>query len=78
MSPNDERSPIDNFSWVYPGQLICDIIYKPSETLFLSHVRKYGGDGMNGLGMLVGQGAKAFQYFTNKQADYMVMKQCIV
>lgn len=40
-----------------PGQVACDIVYKPLETPFLSHARARGALGVSGIGMLVGQGA---------------------
>jgi len=40
-----------------PGQVACDIVYKPLETPFLAHARARGALGVSGIGMLVGQGA---------------------
>jgi shikimate dehydrogenase len=44
-----------------PGQVACDIVYKPLETPFLRHARSRGAVGVAGLGMLVGQGAHAWR-----------------
>lgn len=41
------------------GQIACDIVYKPLETPFLRDARARGAICVQGLGMLVGQGAEA-------------------
>jgi len=44
-----------------PGQVACDIVYKPHETLFLRDAATRGAHVIPGIGMLVGQGAVACQ-----------------
>ncbi|MEN9352831.1 MAG: shikimate dehydrogenase [Fibrobacterota bacterium] len=46
---------------ICPGQVACDIVYKPLETPFLAQARARGAITVSGLGMLVGQGAQSCQ-----------------
>ncbi len=56
------------------GALYYDLIYNPLETLFLARARSVGAQTVNGLGMLVHQGALGFQQWTGKQAPLEVMR----
>lgn len=44
-----------------------DLIYKPSETMFMKLVKKGGGKAYNGLKMLLYQGVTAFELFVNRK-----------
>lgn len=63
LSPNDAQCVLPNFSWVSSGHYCCDIIYKPSKTMFLKKCESQGGCILNGKGMLAAQGALAFNMF---------------
>ena len=54
-----------------------DLIYNPSETPFLRLARKTGHRTLNGLGMLVCQGAEAFRLWTSRKAPVEVMRRAI-
>lgn len=47
--------------------LVVDIIYNPSETLFLKKAREKGCQGINGMGMLVNQALHSFEIWTGKK-----------
>ncbi len=53
--------------------LVCDIIYKPKETLLLRNAQKAGLQTQNGLPMLVYQGAEALSIWTGQKAPIKVM-----
>jgi shikimate dehydrogenase/3-dehydroquinate dehydratase type I len=55
------------------GQIVMDTIYNPPKTRFLAEAERKGAVTINGEAMLVHQGLKAFEIFTNKQASYEVM-----
>ena len=74
MGEYETQSPLDGFNWVHSGQLICDIIYNPVETVFLKSARLQGAMTLNGMGMLAGQGQLAFELFTGYSADYRLLK----
>ena len=52
-----------------------DMIYKPAETNFLRVAKAAGCKTANGIGMLVGQGAKAFEIWTGQPAPVAVMRR---
>ncbi len=59
-----------------PAQTIfCDLVYNPLETLFLAQARAAGAKTINGLGMLIHQGAAAFECWTGQTAPVAVMRQ---
>lgn len=57
------------------SKLFMDLIYNPAETAFLKIAKKRGHRTLNGLGMLVLQGARAFQYWTGKKPPIQVMRK---
>ncbi len=54
---------------------VCDIVYRPLETRLLRVARKAGIQTVDGLGMLVYQGAKAFELWTGLKPDTNLMRQ---
>ena len=48
---------------IRPGLLVCDVIPNPPQTAFLRR-RRARGDHLDGLGMLVYQGATVFKLWT--------------
>lgn len=54
-----------------------DMIYRPAETPFLRAARVAGCQTANGLGMLLHQGAKAFEIWTGQPAPVAVMRQAL-
>jgi shikimate dehydrogenase len=48
---------------------VFDLVYNPLETRLLRQARQSGARGIDGLGMLVRQGALAFDIWTNKDSD---------
>jgi shikimate dehydrogenase len=49
------------------GQIVMDIVYNPLATAFLSSARANGARTVDGLWMLVYQGARAFEIWTGRQ-----------
>ena len=52
---------------------VCDLIYQPAVTPLLRDAKVAGCRTMNGLGMLVHQGALSFQLWTGRKAPIAVM-----
>ena len=67
----DERPEID-YGTIRPGMVICDVIPAPS-TRFLEAARECGAQTVDGLGMLVYQGAIGFKLWTGIDAPVKVM-----
>ncbi|GFM30457.1 shikimate dehydrogenase [Novosphingobium sp. PY1] len=58
------QAPLEfDFSHVPPGSVIYDIITSPLETSFLKEAREAGFETVDGLSMLIGQAAFAFEKF---------------
>jgi len=55
-----------------------DLIYNPAETDFLKLARKKGHKTLNGLPMLLYQGARAFEIWTGKKAPVQIMRQALI
>lgn len=60
---------------VLPRELVCDIIYRPTDTKLLRDAAAAGLRVQNGLPMLVYQGAAAFELWTGQRAPVAVMKR---
>jgi shikimate dehydrogenase len=56
---------------------VYDLIYRPAETPLLKAAQKAGCQTANGLGMLLHQGAKAFEIWTGKPAPLDVMRRAL-
>jgi shikimate dehydrogenase len=59
MRPEDEL-PVPQ-EWLQPGQIVADMVYRPSVTPFMSAATARGARTVGGLGMLVAQGAIAIE-----------------
>jgi len=59
------------------GQRVFDLIYMYPETAFLSTAKESGAQIDNGLGMLLHQGAKAFEIWTGIQPDVAAMRDAL-
>jgi len=56
---------------------VYDMIYRPAQTRLLAAAQKAGCKTANGLGMLLYQGAKAFEIWTGKPAPLDVMRRAL-
>jgi shikimate dehydrogenase len=58
-----------------PGHLaVCDLVYRPIETRLLRQARAAGALALDGLGMLIGQGALSFEMWTGVWPPEDVMR----
>ncbi len=61
-----------------PGRcLVMDLIYRPSETRFLAQAKASGARILNGMGMLIHQGAAAFRRWTGVEPPLEVMARAL-
>ncbi len=63
MKPRLNQSPLPPTCFA-PGQVVVDLIYNPPSTLFLDCAANAGAKTVNGLGMLILQGAYGFKKWT--------------
>ncbi len=75
MKSNDPH--LFDYEKIPPGKVVVDIIYNPPETPLLKFAKKKGCKVINGLGMLIHQGAIAFEIWTNKKAPVSLMKRVV-
>ena len=68
MGPDAESSPLNPDDLV-AGQVVYDIVYVPERTRLLREARARGLETVEGLGMLVHQGAAAFRLWTGLAPD---------
>ena len=78
MYPRQETAPVIPGAWLHPGQLVCDLTYNPRETVLLRAARAAGADTLDGTGMLVHQGARAFELWTGQPAPVGVMRAALL
>ncbi len=60
-----------------PDCLFYDLVYTARETPFMALARRSGRRAVNGLGMLLHQGARAFELFTGEPAPVAVMRRAL-
>ena len=62
-----------------PELVVFDIVYNPMETMLLTEARRAGVHTLiNGVKMLVYQGAAAFRLWTNREPPLDVMEQAVI
>jgi shikimate dehydrogenase len=67
MKPLEERCSVINTEVLRPDLVVSDLIYMPRKTKLLYEAERKGCKVINGLGMLLCQGAKAFELWTGKE-----------
>ena len=75
MTPHLEGTPWIEGTPFPPDAFVYDLVYNPPETLFVRQARSAGLRAATGLGMLVEQGALAFELWTERQAPREVMRE---
>ena len=74
----DDVSPLDEKQFSLKQTCaVYDMIYRPAETKLLAAARAAGCKTANGLGMLLHQGAKAFEIWTGRTAPLDVMRRAL-
>lgn len=73
----DDPLPIDP-KLLPKGGVVYDIIYNPSPTKLIKAVKARGILGVNGLGMLLCQGALAFEIWTKRKAPVAAMRKALL
>ena len=58
-----------------PGQFLFDAVYTAEKTPILREAEAAGARGINGLGMLVHQGAQSFRFWTGREPDLEAMRR---
>lgn len=75
---SDDPLPLDQAAFsLKQTKAVYDMIYRPAETPLLAAAKAAGCRTANGLGMLLYQGAKAFEIWTGKTAPVAVMRRAL-
>lgn len=77
MSPNLEGLPWDEEIEFTPEQTVYDLVYNPAVTRLLQLASVDGATVIGGLGMLIRQGAIAFERWTGETAPVEVMQRAV-
>jgi shikimate dehydrogenase len=74
----DDASPLDQKQFTLKQtHAVYDMIYRPAETPLLQAARAASCKTANGLGMLLHQGARAFEIWTGQTAPLDVMRRAL-
>ena len=66
-----------DYDTIKNSMVVCDVIPNPPHTLFLKEAEKRGAKTLNGLGMLVNQGAIGFKMWPGIDSPIEVMKNAL-
>ena len=79
MHPEGGRSPLSGaeMDLLMPDTIAYDLIYTPSPTLFLQQAKDRELEAIDGLEMLIQQGAAALQLWLQQPAPVAVMRQAL-
>jgi len=76
MHPDTDRTLV-TADMMHTGQVIFDIVYSPLETRLLREAKKAGAITIDGIKMLVLQGAESFRIWTGIEPPVGVMEQAV-
>lgn len=77
LFPNVTEKPNIDFATITPAMTVCDVIPNPPQTPFLREAAARGATTLDGLGMLVYQGAIGFTMWTGLEAPVAVMRRAL-
>jgi shikimate dehydrogenase len=76
LNDPDARVPV-RFGKISPGLVAADVVFNPPETRFLCEAREHGCTVLDGLGMIVNQGAIGFKLWTGLDPDTTLMREAV-
>ena len=77
LYPEVDARPELDYDTISAGMIVCDVIPNPPQTPFLREAAGRGATVLDGLGMLVYQGAIGFKMWTGQDAPVEVMYQAL-
>lgn len=77
LAPHGEDLIDVELESIGPGMLVADLIPNPPETRLLREAADRGAETLDGLGMLVEQGALAIEHWTGTEPDRAVMREAL-
>ena len=76
MKPNINESLISK-DLFKKEHIVYDLIYNPSETLFISYAKSKGASAETGLGMLVAQGILSWEFWNNQKVNEEIFESLL-
>lgn len=77
MEPDSNATPWCDEVPLVSRQIVYDLVYNPERTKLIEHAVASGARAISGKGMLVWQGAMAFELWTGAEAPIDIMKEAI-
>jgi shikimate dehydrogenase len=77
MWPHADESPLPPGVVLPPGLLVYDLVYRPRRTRLLAQAEAAGCRTLEGLGMLLHQGAEAFELWSGLRPPLPVMRAAL-
>ncbi|OJG83406.1 shikimate dehydrogenase [Enterococcus raffinosus] len=78
MKPLEDMSLINDPAMIRPDLVVFDVVYSPRETKLLKFAKEHGAKkAINGLGMMLYQGAAAFKLFTGEDMPVNYIKELL-
>jgi shikimate dehydrogenase len=77
LHPDVDALPAVDLGSLQPSTIVADVIPNPPTTAFVTAARERGLTALDGLGMLVDQGALAIRLWTGVDPDRATMRQCL-
>jgi shikimate dehydrogenase len=80
MYPQSQQSPLDEdlVKSIQPGAIVYDLIYTPRPTKLLIQSQQQGALIIDGLEMLINQGAIALEIWLQQPVPVEVMRQALL
>lgn len=75
MKPLEDQCVIPDASMLHPGLFVMDAIYEPARTRLLRMAEKAGCRTLNGLGMVLYQGAASFALWTGHEMPVELVRE---
>lgn len=77
MKPLEGKTYIPDPSFFRPELVVTDVVYSPRETKMLEMARQAGCRTMNGIGLMLFQGARAFRLWTGREMPVAYLKELL-
>lgn len=77
MKPMEDQSLIKDMSVFHSELVVADIVYNPEETKLMREAKEAGCKVVGGKGMLIWQGASAFQLYTGQEMPVEGVKEVL-
>ena len=77
MKPLEGQTYIKDASMLRPELIVCDVVYSPAKTALLEIAESVGCPTLNGLGMMLFQGAAAFKLWTGQEMPIDHIKEVL-